>query len=100
PEARDPSWVSSADASVAKTRTTTTTESGNGDGQATIGEFVDYVVTATIPAGTTLARDALLTDALDSTDRQVYDPASASATLDGVALPTEGLTFDAGTSTA
>ncbi|QCR20475.1 SdrD B-like domain-containing protein [Agrococcus sp. SGAir0287] len=49
---------------VTKEQSTSITESGNGAGDATIGETVDYVITATIPEGTTLPAGASLRDTL------------------------------------
>jgi uncharacterized repeat protein (TIGR01451 family)/fimbrial isopeptide formation D2 family protein len=90
----DGSSVHTAAASVGKTATTSVTESGNTASQATIGEDITYTVTATIPEGTTLGGSAQLTDAVDSTTRQPYLAGSATATLNGVALPAGGLTLD------
>jgi large repetitive protein len=93
--ASDPSDVYTADAAVTKSATTPIADAaqGNSSAQATIGERIDYTVRATIPAGTTLAGVARLTDALDSATRQPYVAGSARATLDGAALPA-GFTLD------
>jgi uncharacterized repeat protein (TIGR01451 family)/fimbrial isopeptide formation D2 family protein len=94
PAADDRSDVYTNDASITKSGTTSVTESGNTATQATIGETIEYTVTATIPAGTTLGSAAAITDTLDSATRQPYVAGSARATLDGVALPTAGVTLD------
>lgn len=94
PAADDPSDVYTNDASITKGATTSVTEGGNSATQATIGETIEYTVTATIPAGTTLGSAASVTDALDSATRQPYVAGSATATLDGVPLPTTGVTLD------
>ncbi len=99
--AEDNSDVYTPAASIAKTRTTSVSEGGNSKGsQATIGETVEYTVTATIPKGTTVY-DAALTDVLD-TSRQAYVEGSLSGTLNGVALPTAGVSaaYSAGTISA
>ena len=93
PAADDRSDVYTNDATIAKVGTTTVTEGGNTAGQATIGERVDYTVTVTVPAGTTLGGTAVLTDLLDSATRQPYVSNSARATLNGGALPA-GFTLD------
>jgi uncharacterized repeat protein (TIGR01451 family)/fimbrial isopeptide formation D2 family protein len=94
PVAADPSDVFTAGAAVAKTQTTGVSEAGNNLAtQATIGEQVEYTITATIPEGTTLGGTGQLTDAFNSDERQTYVPSSATATLNGVELPA-GFTLD------
>ena len=97
PEADDPSNVQVEAADVVKTRTTEVGEGGNTQAdQATIGEEIEYTVTTTIPAGTSLfGANTNLLDDLGA--RKTLVPGSASATLDAgagppVALPTAGLT--------
>jgi uncharacterized repeat protein (TIGR01451 family)/fimbrial isopeptide formation D2 family protein len=92
PAADDHSNVFTAGAGMAKTSTTTVTETPGNDAntQATIGEEIAYTVTATVPEGTTLGGTAQLTDTVDGgalPARQTYVTGSASATLNGVALP-------------
>ena len=65
------------------------TEGGNAATQAAIGETVTYTVTTTIPAGTTLYATPKVTDALGA--RQTYVAGSLTATLNGVNLPTAGV---------
>jgi fimbrial isopeptide formation D2 family protein/uncharacterized repeat protein (TIGR01451 family) len=90
PKAEDPSNVFTPAATVAKTRTTSVTESGNNAAsQATIGETVTYTVTTTIPAGTTIYGTPTVVDALGA--RQTYVPGTVSGTLNGVDLPTAGI---------
>jgi len=94
PAADDPSNVTTAAATVAKTRTTGVTEAGNdAASHATIGETITYTVTATVPEGTTLGGTAELTDTLNTAARQAYVGGSASATLNGGPLPA-GFTLD------
>lgn len=101
PAAKDQSNVFTAGAAVTKTETTSVNESGNNEKtQATIGETVTYKLTAEVPEGTTLGGTAELTDALNSTEQQVYVPGSASATLNGAALPTGAGEFELNTSGA
>ena len=77
PAANDPSDVYTNLATVAKSRTTEVTEGGNSATQATIGEKISYTVDITVPAGTTLASNGLLSDVLDSSARQTYVAGSA-----------------------
>jgi uncharacterized repeat protein (TIGR01451 family)/fimbrial isopeptide formation D2 family protein len=93
--ADDPSDVFTAAASVAKAQATSVNEGGNNLAtQATIGEQIEYTITATIPEGTTLGGVAELTDAFNDNERQAYVPGSATATLNGGELPAE-ITLDA-----
>ncbi|MDQ2631023.1 MAG: hypothetical protein M3Y75_08630, partial [Actinomycetota bacterium] len=95
PEAKDPSDVFTAGATVTKAQKTTVTEGGNNElTQATIGEEIEYTITATIPEGTTLGGVAQLTDVFNSNERQTYVSGSATATLNGGELPAE-FTLDA-----
>ncbi|MFA4928997.1 MAG: isopeptide-forming domain-containing fimbrial protein, partial [Patulibacter sp.] len=90
PKAEDPSNVRTPAAAVVKARTTSVNESGNNAAsQATIGETVKYTVTTTIPAGTTLYGTPTVVDALGA--RQTYVPGTLSGTLNGVDLPTAGI---------
>ncbi len=93
PAADDTSSVSTTNAGVVKGRSTEITEAGNSGAQATIGEEITYTLTATVPAGTTLHGTAQLTDTVDSSTRQPYVASSATATLNGGALP-GGFTLD------
>ena len=88
PAADDPSNVKTAGAAIAKTQTTEVNEGGNNAAtQATIGEKVNYTLTATVPEGTTLGGSAEITDTVSSTERLSYVTGSAAATLNGVAVP-------------
>ncbi|HET6505589.1 MAG TPA: isopeptide-forming domain-containing fimbrial protein [Baekduia sp.] len=98
PAADDVSEVHTADDVVTKSRQTEITEAGNSATQATIGEEITYTLSATVRAGTTLHGTAQLTDTVDSSTRQPYVAGSATATLDGAALPA-GFTLDTGGST-
>jgi large repetitive protein len=83
--------LTTAAAALEKTATTETTQGGNGAKEATIGEIVDYQVKTTIPAGSTLYGKPLLTDELPA---NLEFLGTTEATLDGVALPTKGLTLE------
>ncbi|HEX3738060.1 MAG TPA: isopeptide-forming domain-containing fimbrial protein [Solirubrobacterales bacterium] len=99
--AEDASNVFTPASGILKTRTTSVEEGGNAkENQATIGENVEYTVTTTLPHGTTLY-NAKVTDPLE-TSRQSYVEGSLTATLNGVALPTAGVTasISGGTITA
>ena len=89
--ASDPSDVYVAAATVTKSRTTAIVEAGNNANQATIGETVTYTITAVIPQGATLYGPFTLTDAISS--RLTHVAGTATATLNGVALPTAGMTL-------
>ena len=98
--ADDPAVVTVLAVPITKARTTQVNEPGNAlANQATIGERIDYTVTTTIPAGTTLYGSATISDPLGS--RQTLLAGSAAATLDAdgpggsppVPLPTAGLTL-------
>lgn len=98
--ADDPAVVTVLAVPMTKTRTTQITEPGNAAAnQATIGERINYTVSTTIPAGTTLYGSATITDPLGT--RQTLVAGSAAATLDAdgpggsppVPLPTAGLTL-------
>ncbi len=75
---KDPSRVRLVRAKIAKSRTTSIVEPGNSITQATIGERIDYTLTTTVPANTTLfvpeIRDAL-------SARNTYVAGSAEVTL-------------------
>lgn len=97
PAADDPSNVIIENSVLIKTRSTQINQPGNNAAsQATIGERIDYTVTATIPEGTSLyGANTALVDNVST--RMAVVPLSASATLnDGtgggpVPLPTAGL---------
>lgn len=95
PAADDPSNVIIESSVLVKTRSTQINQPGNNAGtQATIGEQINYTVTATIPEGTSLyGPSTALVDNVSS--RLAVVPASAAATLNTgsgpVALPTGGL---------
>jgi uncharacterized repeat protein (TIGR01451 family)/fimbrial isopeptide formation D2 family protein len=84
--ARDGSRVSTRAVVVSKGRTTTVTETGNAAGQATVGERIDYALTAVVPDGTTVYGDPALADPLGSRQTLATSPA-VEATLNGGALP-------------
>ncbi|MFN8141001.1 MAG: isopeptide-forming domain-containing fimbrial protein [Solirubrobacterales bacterium] len=98
PAAKDPSNVVIESSTTVKTRVTDINQPGNSPTtQATIGERINYTVTATIPQGTRLYGPTALVDNVSS--RMTVVPLSASATLDNgtgggpVPLPTAGLTL-------
>jgi uncharacterized repeat protein (TIGR01451 family)/fimbrial isopeptide formation D2 family protein len=98
--ADDPSSVLVQGVAMTKTRTTEVNQAGNNlASQATIGERIDYTVTGTVFAGTTLfGPDVAIADNVGT--RQTLVPGSVAATLDDdgaggaapVPLPTAGLT--------
>ncbi len=91
PPAEDRSDVYTPKATVAKTRTTSVTEGGNNAAnQATIGETISYVVTTTIPAGTTVHGTPTVTDTLGT--RQRYVDGSLTGTFNGQTLAAAGVT--------
>ena len=98
PAASDPSNVVIENSVLIKTRSTQVDQPGNNPtSQTTIGERIDYTVTATIPEGTSLyGADTALVDNVSS--RMLVVPLSASATLNTgggpVPLPTGGLTLN------
>ncbi len=87
----DPSDVFVAAATVTKVRTTSVDEAGNNLNQATIGETITYSISAVIPEGSTLYGPFTLTDAISG--RLTHAAGTATATLNGVALPTAGMTL-------
>jgi large repetitive protein len=78
-------------ATLEKEATTETTQPGNSAAQATIGEVIDYTVTAKIPANSKVYGTPVIKDVLPATLELEGMP---TATLDGVALPTEGLLLE------
>ncbi|MDO8189430.1 hypothetical protein Q5424_25940 [Conexibacter sp. JD483] len=92
PAADDPSDVYTNLALVRKSAATDVTENGNNGAQASIGERITYTVDITVPAGTTLARDGLVTDVLDSTTRQAYVAGSARLRYSTTAPNTASIT--------
>ncbi len=84
PAATDTSNVFTPGQTLAKTNTSSLVEPGNDATSATIGETVNYSLTVTIPAGTTVY-DGLLNDPVPA--GQTYVAGSAAGTLDGAALP-------------
>ena len=90
PVASDPSTVSLPSAAVSKTRSTSIAESGNSKAsQATIGETINYSVTVTVPAMTSLF-DAVVTDSIPATLR--YVAGSVKVTASPLTPPSFGLT--------
>ena len=94
PAADDTATLTAPSVLLAKTRTTSVSEPGNDPNtQATIGEDINYTVTATLPANTSLY-DAAITDAMGTTTpaQSLLTAPAATATYDGAALPA-GFTF-------
>ncbi len=75
------------DVAFTKTNTSSVVETGNSATQATIGEQVDFEVSATVPAGTTLSGTAKLTDPGIPTERLTYTPGSAEVKVNGEPAP-------------
>ncbi|MCB8914574.1 MAG: DUF11 domain-containing protein [Thermoleophilales bacterium] len=86
PPVDDTSNVKTPDVGLSKTGTTSITETGNSASQATIGELINYTVTATLPAGTTFGTNAKITDTPNSATTQPLT-GPATATLNGSPLP-------------
>ena len=83
----DTSNVKTPDVGLVKARTTSITETGNSaTSQATIGELINYTVTATLPNGTTFGTNAKITDTPNSAATQPLT-GPATATLNGSPLP-------------
>ncbi len=96
PKASDDANVSIPSASIAKTRTTSITEAGNmAADQATIGEHVNYTVTFTIPAHTTVY-DAVITDTLPANNQYVAKSAAASVVSATPAVAPAWVLLDSG----
>jgi uncharacterized repeat protein (TIGR01451 family)/fimbrial isopeptide formation D2 family protein len=83
--------IKTSAATLAKEATTETNQPGNGAKEATIGEIVDYKVTAKIPANSKLYGTPVLKDVLPTNLALV--PETTEAKLDGTALPFEGATL-------
>ena len=86
PRIDDPSNVRTPNVGVAKSRTTSITETGNTNAQATIGEIVNYTITTTLPAGTTLGTSPRLIDTPPSAATQPI-VGTPTALLNGNPLP-------------
>jgi large repetitive protein len=71
-------------ATLEKEASTETTQPGNGPGEATIGELIDYTVTAKIPPNSKIYGTPVIKDTLPSTLKLIGTP---TATLDGEELP-------------
>ena len=84
PAATDTSRVFTPPEILAKAHTTSVTETSNSVTQATVGETVNYTVTATVPAFTSVY-DGLIVDPIPA--GQAYVAGSATATLGGGPLP-------------
>ncbi|MBS1677348.1 MAG: DUF11 domain-containing protein [Actinobacteria bacterium] len=83
--------VKTTPASLEVEATTGVTQPGNLAGQATIGEIVDYKVTATIPANSKVYGTPVLIDELPANLEKV---GIAGGELDGAILPAEGVTLE------
>jgi uncharacterized repeat protein (TIGR01451 family)/fimbrial isopeptide formation D2 family protein len=91
-ELRDQAEIKTTAATLEKEATTETTQSpGNGASQATIGEIVDYKVTAKIPANSKIYGSPILKDVLPAGIKLVGAP---TAELDGHELEFEGVTLE------
>lgn len=82
----DPSNVKTPNVGISKSRTTSITETGNNNDQATIGERIDYTVTTTLPAGTTMKANPRIVDTPDSATTQPI-VGTPTALLNGNPLP-------------
>ncbi|MFK8025610.1 MAG: SdrD B-like domain-containing protein [Ilumatobacter sp.] len=88
--ADDTSSIVTATPQIDKSANTSIISGANGNDAATIGETIEYTVEVTIPDGLTYPFASII-DVLD--DEKDLDVASPSATLDGVPLPTNGLSL-------
>jgi large repetitive protein len=70
-----------------KTNTSAIVEAGNTAAQATIGEQVDFEISATVPAGSTLSGTARLSDPGIPTERLTYTPGGAEVKVNGEPAP-------------
>ncbi len=86
----DEAEVKTTAATLEKKAVSETEQPGNNASQATIGELVDYTVTAKIPAESKLYGTPVLTDVLPAGLEKV---GAAAAQLDGAALP-PGMTLE------
>jgi uncharacterized repeat protein (TIGR01451 family)/fimbrial isopeptide formation D2 family protein len=87
PRVDDESNVKTPDVGLAKARSTSISETGNSaSSQATIGELINYTVTATLPNGTTFGTNAKITDTPNAAATQPLT-GPATATLNGSPLP-------------
>jgi uncharacterized repeat protein (TIGR01451 family)/fimbrial isopeptide formation D2 family protein len=83
----DPSNVRTPNVGITKSRTTSIGETGNDiNSQATIGEIINYTVTTTLPAGTTMKLDPKIVDTPDSAITQPIF-GTPTALLNGNPLP-------------
>jgi uncharacterized repeat protein (TIGR01451 family)/fimbrial isopeptide formation D2 family protein len=83
----DPSNVRTPNVGISKARTTSISETGNdANTQATIGELINYTVTTTLPAGTTMKIDPKIVDTPNSATTQPI-VGTPTATLNGSPLP-------------
>ncbi|MBS1890909.1 MAG: isopeptide-forming domain-containing fimbrial protein [Actinobacteria bacterium] len=79
-------------ATLEKKATTEVKEPGNSESQATIGEVVDYTVTAKIPANSKIFGTPVIKDVLPANLGLVSG--TLGAKVDGEALPAQGLTLE------
>ena len=89
PAATASASVTLAGASITKSASSTIHEVSSAD--ATIGEPIAYTVTTVLPAGTTLYGSPAITDPVPST--LAINDGSVTATLDGHALPYDGVSL-------
>jgi uncharacterized repeat protein (TIGR01451 family)/fimbrial isopeptide formation D2 family protein len=87
----DEAELKTTGATLEKAAATETTQPGNLGKEATIGELIDYTVTAKIPANSKLFGAPVIKDVLPGT-LKLEGP--VIATLDGTTLPTEGVTLN------
>jgi uncharacterized repeat protein (TIGR01451 family)/fimbrial isopeptide formation D2 family protein len=83
----DPSNVKTPDIGIIKSRSTSISETGNSAAsQATIGEIINYTVTTTLPAGTTMKLNPRIVDTPNSLATQPI-VGTPTALLNGNPLP-------------
>ncbi len=88
----DEAELNTTGATLTKGATTETTQPGNSAAQATIGELVDYTVTAKIPANSKIYGLPTIKDVLPA--NLELQGTSLAATVDGAALSTQGLSLE------
>lgn len=79
-------------ATLEKEATSEIVQAGNGVKEATIGELIDYKVTAKIPARSKIYGAPVIKDVLPSNVAMVSE--SLAAKVDGESLPAQGLTLE------
>ncbi|MEA3066558.1 MAG: hypothetical protein QOJ27_3019, partial [Sphingomonadales bacterium] len=88
----DEAELKTTGATLEKKATTETTQPGNSTSQATIGEVIDYEVTAKIPANSKVYGTPVIKDVLPANLELIGG--TLAAKVDGETLPAQGLTLE------